>query len=659
MGNNELYEDIRYGTNIIPEDEFNDIIKYIADTATEMVVKTLGPNGRTTIIDDGSFTYPTKDGWSILKRLRFNDPIHNSLYNVLKQVSFDLVSKVGDGTTSSFCGADIFLNRILDYKKDHDFRQAEFISALNDVVEDIIHALENSKYVKHIDMDGDFSDIYKIAYISSNGNEKLAKMIQEIYQKTNNPNIYVNLDPGSVMNYEIQTGYKYDCKPINQKVYRNRDDGNFTLSERAHVAFFNHNVSYQEHQHIITGLSRYASATNSTIFILAPNFDDVLLNIIGTSINSMVQQGQVPNIMLIQVPMSMTAHQNYFKDLVLLTNAQIFDYGKVRAYNVLVHNLTAPEEEKMEDALLNMDQYKFSTPEEIIRTCIGNTNRIVVSEKYLILQDYETIINPEVYKNTLKDVEQAFVEAKAKAEKSANMLQKDYMDAYQRFTKLKGNLGVINVGEKSELAKHCLKDSVDDAVLACRSAYSNGYIRGLNLAMLNIINGLLNMDIYTTKEHGDLKMDILEMIYNVFFEMSMLVLQNKYPNESEHAVYDTNGNKIDLMVNSDILFYCIQNECGYDITTDTIMSDETCTVINSAMTDIEILRGVVSILSMMLTSNQFLSVNRSYDRTMGMRQKENMMLTQKRKETEVIVDTIMDRLEKDSKKTWLQKLFRL
>ena len=87
-----LYEDIKYGTNIVTGKEYLDTMLTIADVASEMVVKTLGPYGKTTIIDDGTFTYPTKDGWSVLKRLRFNDPIYNTLYGVLKQVSFDIVN---------------------------------------------------------------------------------------------------------------------------------------------------------------------------------------------------------------------------------------------------------------------------------------------------------------------------------------------------------------------------------------------------------------------------------------------------------------------------------------------------------------------------------------------------------------------------------------
>ena len=166
-----LYDDIKYGTNIITEEEYLETIMTIADVASEMVEKTLGPYGRTTIIDDGTFTYPTKDGWSVLKRLRFNDPVFNTLYGVLKQVSFDLVSRVGDGTTSAFVGAGIFMHKIIEYRKNNDFRQADFLGQLNDVVEDVITNLSESDYVKKINVDGDFEDICQLAYVASNGNK--------------------------------------------------------------------------------------------------------------------------------------------------------------------------------------------------------------------------------------------------------------------------------------------------------------------------------------------------------------------------------------------------------------------------------------------------------------------------------------------------------
>lgn len=640
-----LYEDIKYGTNIITGEEYLETMLTLADVGAEMVVKTLGPFGKTTIIDDGTFTYPTKDGWSILKRLRFNDPIFNTLYGVLKQVSFDLVNKVGDGTTSAFIGANIFMHILNDYAKQVDFRQTEFLKVLTDITNEIINTLKNSDYVRKIDVAGDFSDIYKIAYVSSNGNAELAEMIQNIYQKTQNPNIFITLDNGDSLTYEIQSGYKFDCLPINQKGYRNSDDGTYSLSERAYVAIFDHNVTYNEHEKIISALSRFAAAKNGTVFIFAPHFDDIMTNIIGTTVNSMLQQRQIPNIMIIQVPLSMNIHRQYLSDLVLLTNAQVIDYGKVRAFNVLAHNQTAKEEDKIEDALLNTDQYKFADPIDILDMCLGKTNKIVVGEKYVLIQNYESIVNQVLYESTLDEVKKNFKELKEKANKNTSMLQKEYMDAYQHYTKLFGNMGIIKVGGASELEKHCLKDAVDDSVLACRSAFDHGYIRGLNLATMSVIHNMIEDK---TMERTPLEHDILIMLFNTLYNMSMAVLQNKFNHTVKRDVtLKTEGKEDKIYVdltNERIISTAVDNNYGYDLVNETFMPDTECTVVNSTLTDVEILKGIVSILSMMLTSNQFLSINRNYDRTMGRKQQQEAKIREKVETYSAIADMILDKL---------------
>lgn len=643
----DLYEDIKSGTNIVAGDEYRQTIMAISELAAQMVVKTLGPYGQTTIVDDSEFTYPTKDGWNVLKRLRFNDPIYNNLYTVIKQVSFDLVNKVGDATTSASIGANEFMKKIMAYQETHDFRQTDFLDMLNEISAKIIATLKDSKYVHYIDHSGDFSDIRTIADIASNNNEVLSNIIQKIYQETNNPHIYVTLDSGNQLSSDIQNGFKLDCKTLNHKAYMNDDDGTCKKNERTLIAVFDHNVTYNEHGAIITSLSRYANAKKMEIIILAPHFDDIMTNIIGTTINSFLQQHQIPNIMLIQVPLSMDIHRQYLSDVVLLTNAQVFDYGKVRAFNVMIHNAEHPEEEKIEDALLNVEQYHFESPQDIIDICIGKADKLIISDRYMIIQDYENIVNPDQYKNTLAEVEANYLAAQAKANKSSTHLFRDYMDSYLRYTKLSGKMGIIKVGGVSELAKHCLKDSVDDAVLACRSAYTNGYIRGLNLTTLKIIDDILD-EVY----EEDLEYDILHMLSDVFTEMSMYVLRNKYDDDQSRIVTNITTHETDLLCNADIISLCVKNDLGYNLVTESFEPEATCTVINSVSTDVEIINAMISVLSIMLTSNQFLSVNRMYDRKMGRKQLLDSKIADKVAETEALTTTILTTIERysDTKK---------
>ena len=202
-----------------------------------------------------------------------------------------------------------------------------------------------------------------------------------------------------------------------------------------------------------------------------------------------------------------------------------------------------------------------------------------------------------------------------------------------------GKMGTIKVGAQTELEKHCLKDWVDDAVLACRSAFNNGYIRGLNLSTLSIIDNLikdmdtnLNIGEVTGKNTVEIKRDlaVAKLFYNVFMEMSLTVLRNKYPdiekvNESGKLVneeieydvtfYDKDRVEVKPYTNSTIMEALIHSDKTFDLVTDSVF--KVWTVINSLSTDIEILNSVVGVLSILLTSDQYISLNKGYDKKMS------------------------------------------
>lgn len=639
--NQDLYDDIRFGTNIIPEVEYIDTLIMIADVAADMVVKTLGPYGKTTMLNDGVFTYPTKDGWSVLKSLRFNDPIYNTLYNVLKQISYDMVSTVGDNTTGAFVAAVKFMHKVISEIDYSGYRQAEVVDAIKHIGDKIISAIESSKYVKHCNRET-FDDIRMIANVASNGNDELACMIQDIYLQTKNPNIYVTLGPGLKTSYEIQTGYKLDCNPILLKNYVNTDNGTYIESNPSLVMIFDHTVNYQEHNKMIGEISRYANAVGKSVLILAPHFDDIISHVIGSSIESLLQQGKVPNMMLVQVPLSNSAQRAYLSDMVLLTNGQVIDYGKVRAFNLMTFKHEHPDE-KLEDNLLNVAEYHFETTVDMIQACAGQARKVIVGKKYMLLQEYENVVNPKVYKETLKEVEDYYLEMKEKMNKSTTNLYKDYMEAHQHYTKLHGHMGVLKVGGASELEKHYMKDVVDDAVLACRSAFENGYVRGLNLTTMNVIKSISG--------ETPLENEIIDRLFDTFFELSLDVFRNAQSNlDAKHPttlLTNVGGSFADTieMSPSDILNYCIENECGYNMITQEIYLDEYCPIINSVKSDTETIRAIVGILSIVLTSNQFLSINRAYDRTMGLKQKQEAIQKNEAAKAGAITDAVIDRIQ--------------
>lgn len=641
---NQIYQSIKYGTNIIPEEEYIDTLITISDVASEMVVKTLGPFGKTTMLNDGTFTYPTKDGWSVLKTLMFQDPVFNVLFQVLRQISFDMVSKVGDGTTGAFVASNIFLHEVLNFLKNHqDVRQADMISAIKQVGDVLIKKIESSESVKTIDTEGDFSDIYKIAHVSSNRNDRISEIIQKIYQETKNPNIYVSMDPCESIDYEIQIGYKFDCKPIMQKLYRNTDDGTFYENNPCSCLIFDHNVNYQEHSQIIGTAS--SLRPNETVFIFAPHFDDVISNVLGSAIESFVQQGKVPNIMMIQVPLTNNLSRSLLSDMILLTNAQVFDYGKVRAFNAMVHNQT--HKEKIEDDLLNVAQYHFETTQDLVASCMGKTRKIVVGRDYVLLKDYESVVNQQVYQNTIKELEEEYLEAKNKADKSSTNLYKDYMNAHMHYTRLLGKLGAIKVGGASDLEKKYMKDVVDDSVLACKSAFTYGYTRGMNMTILSELYDMKQSGYsYTEPSLSFLSESVVDIFYNTYKRLSEMVMENEVPMDTVRGVKNPESYEAEKLSGYDIIDRCIKYKWVYDIVSRRFYTDEDPIIVNSVKSDTESIKAIISILTTIITSNQFLTINRNYDRTTGMKQRRETAVKNKAEDYSYIASEVCEAIVK-------------
>lgn len=627
---NALYNEIASNSNVISGEEYRELVCAVSQVASDMVVKTLGPYGSTTVIDDGTgFTYPSKDGWSCLSKLQFTDPTYNSIFNMLKKISFNSVTTVGDGTTTAMVAANNFLRQMytefIPSANKSGFRQADFIDTMNAAYNALEDALKNNGNIQHIDEEGDFSDIYKVAYVATNGNHEFAKIIQNIYRETHNPNIQVTMDKDSETTYEIQQGYKFDARTLNFPAYVNSDSG--VIDYKNHpckVVIFDHNVTFQMHEKILGALSGIAQRENFEIIIMAPYFDDIVTSWIDSSIQRMAQNRMIPNIMLIQIPITAAIQRKSISDLCVLVNSQVFDEAKVKAFNILLHNQTHSADEQINDSMFSLEQYSFESPEEVIRRCLGTIKSIIINRTEGFLQDYEDVVAPVKMNAILTEAKEAYEGMKKKAMKTiGGMLDKDFLFTQMRYIKLKGSTGVIKVGAFSDIQQRCDKDALDDAVLACRSAYENGYVRGMNVELLSILhNWIYNVGIPFKGIYVD---EVAEMLYKCFYMTSLQVLMNKQPNNETARLVAIKDKVPEGLTEIDFIKFHLTNPGILDmIITDTkkmdynLRSEEmhpigNWEVINSAATDIEILRAVVNVLTTVITSNQFLSVTRRYD----------------------------------------------
>lgn len=602
------YETVKAGMNIVNGDEYKEAFVGVSHAAADVLKKTLGPYGHTTVIDDGINRYSTKDGWSLVQRISFGDPLYNTMYDFIKKISFSLVTRVGDGTTTAIVAADAFIHEMMENEAFKKYRQRDLLNAMLDVKKVIIEKLYSEKYFHSIPDDGKYDAIYNIAYTSTNENAEIASMIQKIYKETMNPNIYVNVGPSKETSMAIDKGYRLDCGPKGLSAFANNDEREFTSKNGVFIFFIDHNVTYTDHWQILQDLMDYAITNGRQIMVFAPYFDTMVTDRIGSFTDSVVRQNKLPPLMMVQVPYSNSMQKNMFNDAAIIAGAQVFNTGCLdaclQAYLKKNRDGTdAPEATMLKDLNPN-----YMTPMDLIRDYCGISADITASDEFVMFNTYNTE-NP-LYKNRLLEIKNTYEQVVVETADQITAVNKKLMEARLRYIRFYGVMGTINIGGSSEAEKQCLKDSVDDAVLACRSAYERGYVKGMNLATLGAIQDAIYDHSIDTEDKfmNQLYKTILKTLFKVFKIVARAVMDNKYPDANP----DDNLWLRHTTNSDEIIQTAIDQNWGFNIVKDSFEKDE-LHVVNSVVADEEILNACVSILTYILTSNQLLSVNRTFD----------------------------------------------
>ena len=200
---------------------------------------------------------------------------------------------------------------------------------------------------------------------------------------------------------------------------------------------------------------------------------------------------------------------------------------------------------------------------------------------------------------------------------NSSVVSEDYINFKQRVSKLKCKMGVINVGGNTELAKSANYDLVEDAVKACESSYLYGYVPGQNIAIQTAI--------YDLKQEikDETKLGFLNAISAAFTNVTKILLENKFGKDSMNrdvvagmVVESVNSQEV-IDINHTTIEAVKKDSCwkgSYNTLetqengTKVINIAYTQNVINSCMTDIEILKAASNIIGLLISSNQYVAI---------------------------------------------------
>lgn len=159
-----------------------EIVDQVVRDVCEAVVSTMGPNGKLAFIASGVSTKTTKDGVTVAKSIKFEDPHYELVNRVLTEPAIKTDQECGDGTTTT-----ILLTARLQaaFRQLNTFvQQRELETIVNMVVEEL------TKLAIKIKVDD--PRLYAMALTSSNQDRELARVVSTIYKDS--PDRYPEID---------------------------------------------------------------------------------------------------------------------------------------------------------------------------------------------------------------------------------------------------------------------------------------------------------------------------------------------------------------------------------------------------------------------------------------------------------------------------------
>lgn len=569
-------DDKKYKWNVKNPNEFKRDLITVFEKVSSAVKTTLGPYGSQVILDRFGETHITKDGWSILKKIRFEDDnmVLNSILDLILRIAGPVVANVGDGSTSSIVLAYHLYDLVANDEKLKELRPRDK-KVILDKMCDIICS-EIQKDAKYIDKDGDLDEVYKLAHVSTNGDSEVADMIREIYRKTGNPTIQFKEAKGSETYYEITDGYKLKMSLVDA-IYVNSDDNCCDVIKPMYL-LFDHKVSDEVHWGTIQEASSYAITQNTKLVVSAPFYSQTFMKKASVFIrNSFKEYGDCPVIFTL-TSTSGNVLANEYSDFAMLTGSTLFtetDYEKRIEIQEKI------DEEAKETNEISDELSKELQDISIIKF-LGQSGKISINDKDATANDFYNK-DTKLYETHMLVATAEYKELREK-NLQHNIIDPNEYDLKQRIAKLQCNMGSIFVGGETSIERRANYDLVEDAVKACESAFTYGYNVGCNLAIIK--HAEHTMDVVAK---GDIEERVCAIICSAATKTYIDVLNKKFEDE-EKCIPISNQSYDRYEV--------------YDLVNDKFSSD----IINSCRTDIEILKAATSIVSLLISSSLFVSL---------------------------------------------------
>ena len=563
-------------TNIIEINEFHQAQSVTLRQLKNALLQSFGPMGSTTmILKDNQFNKYSKDGKTILDSIRFLGVVEEFCRRDITEITRNIVTTVGDGTTSAIILSSLIFDELLA-AVDQDgesligkYPPTMIANALKTIANRITDEVRANKKVPTPD------DIYNIALISTNGNDYLASELKQVYLKYGN-GVFIDVAISPIKETLIKeydgmtmdTGYGdpafvNTARGVaclrNAKIYAFKDPVDTPEMTTFMMKILDENIFKA---------TRDKNAVMIPTVIMVPRFGVDTEEYINSLIKQMAGMDNTakPPILIIK---DILEYDRY-DDIVTLCGARYIKKYITRE----------AQEQQIKDGLApSLDNVAtWAAGEAEVVESSTTTTKFVNPKNFFDVDAFGNKTHSATYNNHLAFLEQALEEAK-KDQTNVTVIGK----LKRRINSLRANMVEILVGGISPTDRDVDRDLIEDAVLNCRSAAANGFGRASNiegaLAARKIVDN--------PEELTDLEFVVADVVDRAYTELLMMLIGTSCKSKDE--VYD-------------IVKAIYENGVPYNLKTNEFDNN----VLSSIESDVVVMQSIAKIVSIMVTANQCL-----------------------------------------------------
>lgn len=393
--------------------------------AAEAIKITMGPSGKCVAIDNMIGPEITRDGATVAKSISFSDPAQNMGAQLVRKASTRTEEQAGDASSTTAVLIEEFCKK--------GQKAIKTGANVNEIKSGMLKAEKwMIDYIKKnsIAIDGDLEKIRKVATISANNDPEVGDLVVECMKKVGFDGI-ITADMASGLDtvIDVTTGMKLERGWSSPQYVTSPEDGK-CIMENPYILVVGEKISSVNQ--IYPALELIMSS-GKPFLIICDDIDEVV---------------------------NTTLIMNTLRGAIRCCVVKGIDFGDGR------RNI-------MEDVAVSVGAKQFcpETGSSITEATLGDfgiASKVVVSRDSCII--YEGGGDP----NEIKDR----VEVLKKRLEDPTVSNYDKTKFSKRIAGLAGGIGIIKAGGASETEKANRKATIEDSILASKSAISEGCVPG-------------------------------------------------------------------------------------------------------------------------------------------------------------------------------------